>query len=179
MAEMKGEPLSAVTRDLLAEEQTYTAGGFGPLPGFIVSGKGSTLRDVDNKEIIDFACTMSAVNLGHGHPKVTAAVVESLQITQANIAIHSAGWPSLAKKLCQKLGYDKVAAMTSGAEAADSAVKIARKWGIARKDISPMDVVVLGCSENYHGLTSGIWPIMNPGCGQEGMFVLALGAKRV
>ncbi|KAG6989217.1 Ornithine aminotransferase [Fusarium oxysporum f. sp. conglutinans] len=141
MAEMKGEPLSAVTRDLLAEEQTYTAGGFGPLPGFIVSGKGSTLR--------------------------------------ANIAIHSAGWPSLAKKLCQKLGYDKVAAMTSGAEAADSAVKIARKWGIARKDISPMDVVVLGCSENYHGLTSGIWPIMNPGCGQEGMFVLALGAKRV
>ncbi|OGM47224.1 hypothetical protein ABOM_003987 [Aspergillus bombycis] len=169
MAYKQGEPLSTVTRDLLREEETYTAGGFGPLPGFIVSGKGSTMRDVDNQDIIDFACTMSAVNLGHSHPKVTAAVVESLQnVSQTNIAIHNAKWPSLAKRLCQKLGYDKVAAMTSGAEAADSAVKIAWKWGIARKGISPMDVTVLGCSDNYHGLTSGIWPIMNPGCGQEG-----------
>lgn len=58
--------------------------------------------------------------------------------------------------------------MTSGAEAADAAVKIARKWGILVKGIPASDVLVLGCSENYHGLSSGIWPIMTPGCGQEG-----------
>lgn len=58
--------------------------------------------------------------------------------------------------------------MVSGAEAADAAVKIARKWGIEVKHIPPQELLVLGCSENYHGLSSGIWPIMNPGCGQEG-----------
>lgn len=50
--------------------------------------------------------------------------------------------------------------MVSGAEAADSACKIACKWGITRKSISPEDILVLGSSENYHGLSSGIWPIM-------------------
>ncbi|KAG6989162.1 putative ornithine aminotransferase [Fusarium oxysporum f. sp. conglutinans] len=147
MAQKTGEPLSAATQDLLDTEEAYTAGGFAPTPGFIVSGKGSTMVDVDGKEILDFAATM---------------------IAQTNIATHSDGWPSVAKALCQKLGYDKVAAMVTGAEATDSAVKIARKWGIVRKGIAPDDVLVLGCSDNYHGLTSGIWPIMNPGSGQEG-----------
>ncbi|KAH7042270.1 pyridoxal phosphate-dependent transferase [Macrophomina phaseolina] len=141
-----GEPLSAVTRELLADDEAYTAGGFGPLPGYIVSGKGSTMW----------------VSL---QPRT---INTSSLLIHSNIAVHSATWPPLAKKLCQTLGYDKVAAMASGAEAADSAVKIARKWGIVRKGIKPADVLVLGCSDNYHGLTSGIWPIMNPGCGQEG-----------
>ncbi|KAF5010809.1 hypothetical protein FDECE_3052 [Fusarium decemcellulare] len=169
-----GDPLSQVTQDLLATDEKYTVGGFGPLPGYIVSAKGSTLtliashQDVDGKELIDLSCTMSAVNLGHSHPKVVAAVVQSIQnITQSNIAAHDVQWPAVAKALCEKLGYDKVAALVMGAEAADSAVKIARKWGILRKGISPDDVVVLGCSENYHGLTSGIWPIMDQDGGQE------------
>lgn len=51
--------------------------------------------------------------------------------------------------------------MVSGAEAADSVCKIARKWGITRKGISPAEVLVLGSSENYHGLTTGIWPLMD------------------
>ncbi|KAE8372001.1 pyridoxal phosphate-dependent transferase [Aspergillus bertholletiae] len=170
MISKKGEPLSGATEELLAMEEAYTAGGFGPTPGFIVSASGSTMIDIDGKEILDFASTMSAVNLGHCNPVVTGAVVESIQrITQANIATHTNTWPPLAKALCHKLGYHKVAAMVSGAEAADSAVKIACKWGIVRKGILPADVLVLGCSDNYHGLTSGIWPIMNPGCGQEGM----------
>jgi len=70
--------------------------------------------------------------------------------------------------LCQKLGYDKVAALVTGTEAADSAIKIARKWGIARKGIRADEIIVLGCSENYHGLASGIWPIMDQDSGQEG-----------
>lgn len=93
---------------------------------------------------------------------------------QTNIAVQDSRWPILAETLCQKLGYDKVASMCSGAEAADAAVKIARKWGIERKGIEASELLVLGCSENYHGLSSGIWPIMTPGCGQQGMFPFIL-----
>lgn len=93
---------------------------------------------------------------------------------QTNIAIRDHQWPILAKTLCEKLGYDKVASMTSGAEAADAAVKIARKWGIERKGIPAKELFVLGCSENYHGLSSGIWPLMTPGCGQQGKPELSL-----
>ena len=78
------------------------------------------------------------------------------------MATHSAEWPLLAKELCTRLGYDKVTTMCTGAEAADTACKIARKWGITYKKIAPEDVLILGTSDNYHGLTSGIWPIMNP-----------------
>jgi ornithine--oxo-acid transaminase len=93
--------------------------------------------------------------------------VNIFAVTLTNLASHSNEWPTLAKELCQRFGYDKVASMVTGAEAADSACKIARKWGITRKGIPPEDVLVLDCSDNYHGLTSGIWPIMNP-CGQHG-----------
>ncbi|UZP40310.1 hypothetical protein NXS19_008126 [Fusarium pseudograminearum] len=166
--QMEGEVLSERTQALLQKEKTYSAGGFGPLPGFILSAKGSTLTDVDGKEIIDFAISMGTVNLGHCNPTITKAVVDAIQTSfQTNIAVQDSRWPILAETLCQKLGYDKVASMCSGAEAADAAVKIARKWGIERKGIEASELLVLGCSENYHGLSSGIWPIMTPGCGQQ------------
>jgi ornithine--oxo-acid transaminase len=60
-----------------------------------------------------------------------------------------------------RFGYDKMVGMVSGTEGADAAVKFARKWGIKRKGIPPRDVLVLGVSDNYHGVGSGIWPIMN------------------
>lgn len=89
------------------------------------------------------------------------------------MSTHYSEWPKLAKELCTRFGYDKVTAMVSGAEAADTACKIARKWGIMRKGIAAEDVVVLGTSDNYHGLTSGIWPIMNPSS-QSGKFGISL-----
>lgn len=82
-------------------------------------------------------------------------------MTLTNIATYHESWPRLAKTLCLKFGYDRVATMVSGAEAADSVCKIARKWGITRKRISPAEVLILGSSENYHGLTTGIWPLMD------------------
>lgn len=63
--------------------------------------------------------------------------------------------------MCARFGYDKMVGMVSGTEGADAAVKFARKWGIKRKSIPPRDVLVLGVSDNYHGVGSGIWPIMN------------------
>lgn len=63
--------------------------------------------------------------------------------------------------MCERFGYDKMVGMVSGTEGADAAVKFSRKWGIKAKGIKPSEVVVLGVSDNYHGVGSGIWPIMN------------------
>ncbi|KXJ87191.1 pyridoxal phosphate-dependent transferase [Microdochium bolleyi] len=144
----QGDNLSRKATELLTLEDKYSAGGFGPLPGFVVSAKGSTLKVRPESRPLQPANYRS-------------------DPFQTNIAVHDHQWPILAKTLCEKLGYDKVASMTSGAEAADAAVKIARKWGIVRKGIPAEELLVLGCSENYHGLSSGIWPLMTPGCGQQ------------
>ncbi|KAK7422167.1 hypothetical protein QQZ08_009635 [Neonectria magnoliae] len=79
MATKTGEQLSDKVLELLNMEEQYAVGAFGSLPGFMVSGKGSTLVDVDGKELIDFICMFSATNLGHCHPKLVKAVTDSVQ----------------------------------------------------------------------------------------------------
>ncbi|KAK1840825.1 hypothetical protein CCHR01_16534 [Colletotrichum chrysophilum] len=89
-------------------------------------------------------------------------------ITLANIAGQAEGWPHLAKRLCDKFGYQKVLVMTSGSEATDTACKLARGWGVDIKQIDPEKVLVLGTSDNYHGTLSGVWPLMEPEAGWGG-----------
>ncbi|KAI6752524.1 hypothetical protein HG530_013893 [Fusarium avenaceum] len=155
-------------RELFRLTQQYSVGGVNPLPLYFRSGKGSYLTDSEGNELIDFICGFSASNAGQCHPRIVEAQVTTAQkITLANIAGMSASWPPLAKRLCEKFGYDKVTAMTSGAEAADTACKLARGWGIVTKKIKAADVLVLGTSDNYHGTTSGVWPLMEPEAGWE------------
>ncbi|WXC47869.1 hypothetical protein QX201_007586 [Fusarium graminearum] len=169
--QMEGEVLSEHTQALLQKEKTYSAGGFGPLPGFIVSAKGSTLTHGHSQSGSLQPNNYQGSYKRHPNMFVTSPNFQlkntDQKAFQTNIAVQDSRWPILAETLCQKLGYDKVASMCSGAEAADAAVKIARKWGIERKGIEASELLVLGCSENYHGLSSGIWPIMTPGCGQQ------------
>lgn len=81
-----------------------------------------------------------------------------------------ASWPTFAEMMCRRFGYDKINAAVTGSEAADTAVKIARKWGQQVKGISADKMLVLGVGDNYHGLLSGIWPIMNPDVERDGKF---------
>lgn len=78
-----------------------------------------------------------------------------------NIAAHNALWPPFAEMMCKRFGYAKIISMTSGAEAADTACKTARKWGIKKKGIPANECLVLGVSESYHGLTSGVWNLQD------------------
>ena len=73
--------------------------------------------------------------------------------------------------MCSRFGYDKITAAVTGSEAADTAVKIARKWGQQVKGIPARELLILGVGDNYHGLTSGIWPIMNPDGERDGMAI--------
>jgi ornithine--oxo-acid transaminase len=86
--------------------------------------------------------------------------------TLVNLATKVADWPVFAQEMCQRFGFDRIVGMVSGTEGADGAVKFARKWGIKIKGIDPRKALVLGAADNYHGMGSGIWPIMND-MGQE------------
>ncbi|KAG4432992.1 hypothetical protein IFR05_011507 [Cadophora sp. M221] len=165
--------LSPRVEELLKLEEEYSAGGIFPLPACIKSGNGSTLEDVDGRKILDFICMLSATNLGQCHPKIVAAMHESMQqITLANIATKVADWPEFCKEMCQRFGYDKMVGVVSGSEGTDAAIKFARKWGIKVKGIMPSEGLVLGVSDNYHGVSSGVWPIMNDMGQKTGMFTL-------
>ena len=82
-------------------------------------------------------------------------------VALCNLATHTASWGPLAQRLCNRFGYDKVVSGTSGSEATDTAVKIARKWGILRKGIPAEDMLILGVGDSFHGLTSGVWNLQN------------------
>ncbi|CAG8907717.1 unnamed protein product [Penicillium egyptiacum] len=154
--------LSEKTKELLEIDERYSAGGIFPLPVFIKSGKGSILKDIDGREIIDFISMLSATNLGQCHPKLVEAQIASINtITLTNIATKVGDWAEFAHEMCGRFGFDKMVGVVSGSEGADAAVKFARKWGIKVKGIDPKKTLVLGVSDNYHGVSSGIWPIMN------------------
>ncbi|CAG9984523.1 unnamed protein product [Clonostachys byssicola] len=161
-------PLPESTRKLHQLNQQYSVGGINSVAVYFASGKGATLIDSEGRELLDFVNGFSSTNLGQCHPRIVAAQVNTAnKITLANIGGMSQEWPVLAEKLCRKFGYDKVAAAVTGSEAADTACKLARGWGINVKKIDPQDVLVLGTSENYHGTITGVWPLMEPGAGQE------------
>ncbi|RDL32479.1 uncharacterized protein BP5553_08935 [Venustampulla echinocandica] len=160
--QLKPLALSKQTQELVDLEHKYTAGGFRPMPAFFVEGKGAKLWDVDGKEYIDFIAMFSAVNTGHCNPKILAAVTEQMnKITLVNLATHNAGTGPLAERLCKRFGYDKVISATSGSEATDTAVKIARKWGIVKKGIPASEMLIFGVGDSFHGLTSGVWNLQN------------------
>ncbi|KAB8255422.1 pyridoxal phosphate-dependent transferase [Aspergillus pseudonomiae] len=155
--------LSSRVKELLDLETRYTAGGFDPMPYFFEKAQGSLLWDVDGKRYIDFIGMFSAVNTGHCHPDIQEKMIEQLKkVTLVNLAAHTSTFAPFAERICTRFGYDKVVAMTSGTEAADTACKIARRWGINQKGIPAQDCLVLGVGGSYHGLASGVWSLMNP-----------------
>lgn len=95
-------------------------------------------------------------------------------VTLANAALRVAEWPPFAEMMCKRFGYDQINATVSGTEAADAAVKIARKWGLQVKKVPQDRIKVLGVGNNYHGLSSGIWPIMEPTDRRKGRSILSL-----
>ncbi|KAL7903838.1 putative acetylornithine aminotransferase [Trichoderma velutinum] len=155
--------LSEKVRSLLRQEAAYIVGGVEPLPIFPERAQGSKIWDVDGKEYLDFIVGFSAANQGHGHPYIMKKVREQYEkIALVNISAHSPQWGPFAEKMCKRFGYDKILAMISGTEAADTACKTARKWGIGVKGIPAEKCLVLATGKSYHGMTSGVWNLQDP-----------------
>jgi ornithine--oxo-acid transaminase len=138
-------------------EEEYAAHNYHPLPVVLSRGSGVHLWDVEGKHYYDFLSAYSAVNQGHCHPKIIHALVEQAKtLTLTSRAFHSDKLGECARYMCEYFGYDKVLLMNSGAEANETAIKLARKWGYTVKGIQPNNAIIIAVERNFHGRTTGI-----------------------
>lgn len=113
--------------------------------------------DPEGKKYMDFLSAYSAVNQGHCHPKIVKALCDQAQqLTLSSRAFYNDVFGSFAKYLSDYFGYDMVLPMNTGAEAVETAIKLARKWGYQKKGIPENQAIVLSCENNFHGRTTGV-----------------------
>jgi ornithine--oxo-acid transaminase len=149
--------LSATTQHYLDLEEKYGAHNYHPLPVVLERGGGVFLYDVDGKRYYDFLSGYSAVNQGHCHPKIIAALTTQAQkLTLTSRAFHSNLLGEYEKFITEYFGYDKVLPMNTGVEAVETAIKLARRWGYVVKGIEQNKAKIIVCSHNFHGRTTGV-----------------------
>lgn len=138
-------------------EEKFGAHNYHPLPVVLERGSGVFLWDVTGKRYYDFLSGYSAVNQGHCHPRIVAALVEQAQtLTLTSRAFHSNLLGTFSAYITRYFGFDKVLPMNSGAEAVETALKLCRRWAYRVKGVAPGAAKIIVCSENFHGRTSTI-----------------------
>ncbi len=143
-------------------ENQYGAHNYHPLPVVLDKGEGVFVWDVEGKKYYDFLSAYSAVNQGHSHPKITNALIEqSKKLALTSRAFFNSKLGEYEKKITSLFGFDKVLPMNSGAEAVETAVKIARKWSYEVKGISENSAKIIVCENNFHGRTTTIVSFSN------------------
>jgi len=154
--------ITSNTQHYLTLEEKYGAHNYHPLPVVLNRGEGVFLYDVDGKCYYDFLSGYSAVNQGHCHPKIIAALVEQVQkLTLTSRAFHSDLLGEYEKYITGYFGYDKVLPMNTGVEAVETAIKLARHWGYKIKGIEQNKAKIIACSNNFHGRTTGVISFSN------------------
>ncbi|GAB2707942.1 ornithine--oxo-acid transaminase [Hymenobacter frigidus] len=152
-------PTTATSRaeQLMQLEDQYGAHNYHPLPVVLNRGEGVNLWDVDGKHYFDFLSAYSAVNQGHCHPHIIGALTkQAQQLTLTSRAFFNDQLGAAEQQLCELFGYDKALMMNSGAEAVETALKLARKWGYQEKGIAPNMAQIIVAEHNFHGRTTGI-----------------------
>ena len=143
-------------------EEKYGAHNYHPLPVVLEKGKGVFVWDVEGNKYYDFLSAYSAVNQGHSHPKIVDALVNQAQkLALTSRAFYNANLGEYEKKITELFGFDKVLPMNSGAEAVETAVKLARKWSYEVKGISQNAAKIVVCENNFHGRTTTIVSFSN------------------
>ncbi|WP_066829314.1 ornithine--oxo-acid transaminase [Rufibacter ruber] len=145
------------SQQAIALEDKYGAHNYHPLPVVLSRGEGVFLWDVEGKRYYDFLSAYSAVNQGHCHPRIIGALTQQAQqLTLTSRAFYNDKLGPAEKYLSELFGYDKALLMNSGAEAVETALKLARKWGYTQKGIPPHEAEVVVVEHNFHGRTTGI-----------------------
>ena len=143
--------------DLMAMEDTYGAHNYHPLDVVIESAQGAWVTDVEGRRYLDFLAAYSAVNQGHCHPKILEAMVEQARkVTLTSRAFRNDQLPLLLRDLHEATGFEMALPMNSGAEAVETALKAARKWGETVKGIAKDRAEIVVCGNNFHGRTISI-----------------------
>ena len=142
------------TKDAIALENKYGAHNYHPLPVVLSRGEGVYVWDVEGKRYYDFLSAYSAVNQGHCHPKIIGALKEQADnLTLTSRAFYNDQLGLYEKYITGYFGFEKVLPMNTGAEAVETAIKIARKWGYEKKGIPANKARIIVCQNNFHGRT--------------------------
>ena len=145
------------TQFYIDREERYGAHNYHPLPVVLKKGEGVFMWDVDDKRYFDFLSGYSAVNQGHAHPKIVAALVQQAsRLTLTSRAFHNNLLGEYEAYICNYFGYDKVLPMNTGVEAVETALKLARRWGYEVKQVPNNEAVILVCEHNFHGRTLNV-----------------------
>ncbi|OQY17898.1 MAG: ornithine--oxo-acid transaminase [Anaerolineaceae bacterium 4572_32.1] len=145
------------TQDYIALEDQYNAHNYKPLDVVLTRGEGVWVWDVEGRKYMDCLAAYSAVNQGHCHPRIVRAMVEQApKLALTSRAFRNDQLPLLAKELCELTGYEMMLPMNSGAEAVETALKAARKWGYTVKGVADDRAEIIACSGNFHGRTISI-----------------------
>jgi ornithine--oxo-acid transaminase len=138
-------------------EEKYGAHNYHPLPVVLSKGEGPFVWDVEGKRYFDFLSAYSAVNQGHCHPRIIQALIEQAkELTLTSRAFYNDKLGLAEKFVCETFGYQKALFMNSGAEANETAIKLARKWGYLKKGIAHNTALIVAASKNFHGRTTTI-----------------------
>ncbi|WP_448808233.1 ornithine--oxo-acid transaminase [Agromyces bauzanensis] len=153
---LRAEP-SARTAAAINEEEEHAAHNYHPLPVVVESGDGAWVTDVEGRRYLDCLAAYSAVNFGHGNPRLVEAARAQLdRITLTSRAFHNDRLGPFVTELAELCGKDMVLPMNTGAEAVESAIKIARAWGYRVKGVAKDSANVIVMAGNFHGRTTTI-----------------------
>ena len=151
------QPLSEASLDLIAREKAFGARNYDPLPVVLARGNGSWVADVDGHYYLDLMSAYSAVSFGHAHPRIVGALVaQAHQLGVTSRAYYNDELPTLLERLAQLTGLDRALPANGGAEAVETAIKAARKWGHRIKGIPEGRAEIIGCAGNFHGRTIAV-----------------------
>lgn len=148
---------SSAAQALIELEERYGSRNYKPLDVVINRAQGVHVWDVDDRHYLDFLAAYSAVNQGHNHPRIAAALIAQVErLALTSRAFRNDRLPPLLEKLCRFTGFDKALLMNSGAEAVETAIKAARKWGYDVKGIAYPEAEIIVFDGNFHGRTTTI-----------------------
>ncbi|SHE27944.1 ornithine--oxo-acid transaminase [Alkalibacter saccharofermentans] len=139
---------------IISETERYSARNYHPLPVVLAKGEGVWVWDKNGKKYLDMLAAYSAVNQGHRHPKIIQAAKDQMErITITSRAFHNDKMGEFLSLLCDVTGFDKALPMNTGAEAVETSIKAARKWGNKVKGVAENRAEIIVCDNNFHGRT--------------------------
>ena len=145
------------TAEFIGEVDRWSAHNYGPLPVVLERGEGVWVWDVEGRRYLDMLAAYSAVNQGHRHPRIIRALEEqAARITLTSRAFHNDRMGPFLRRLCEATGFDRALPMNTGAEAVETALKAARKWGYEVKGVPADRAEIVVCENNFHGRTTTI-----------------------
>lgn len=145
------------SKKIIDLEDQFGAHNYHPLPVVLTKGEGVFVWDVEGKQYYDFLSAYSAINQGHGHPKIINSLIDQAQkLTLTSRAFYNDVLGKYEQFVTNYFGFDKVLPMNTGAEAVETAIKLTRKWAYEKKGINENDAQIIVCENNFHGRTTTI-----------------------